>query len=140
MNLCRFTLAAAALPFLVTIAHVSAQTPLTIDVTMHARSGSGQAGTATITRTTDGVEVVISLAIPTTTPEPAHIHFGVCSDLGGVQNALADVVNGTSVTALRGVTMSDLLSRPLAINVHKSAGDLGTSVSCGDIPNPAPDR
>ncbi|HUY40918.1 MAG TPA: hypothetical protein VMV82_05060 [Candidatus Dormibacteraeota bacterium] len=133
MSLPRFALAAAALLSVSAIACVSADTPATLDVTMNAQSGSGEDGTATITQTSNGVQIVISLQNATSTPEPAHVHFGVCSDLGGVQHPLANVVNGSSTTTLPGVTISDLLSRPLAINVHKSADDLGAYVSCGDI-------
>jgi hypothetical protein len=42
-------------------------------------------------------------------------------------------VDGKSMTVVRGVSLTDLRKSHYAINVHKSAMDLGTYVSCGDI-------
>ena len=56
----------------------------TLKVTLDAQNGSGETGTATLTQVGSDVQVVIALKGAPTTAQPAHIHNGVCSDLGGV--------------------------------------------------------
>ncbi len=89
---------------------------------------------------------------------PAHIHAGSCDELGDVAYPLSSVgsemlVNGTpmagspaseasgeaaessvaaSVTDVE-AALQDLLSGDYAINVHKSAGEIGTYIACGDL-------
>ncbi len=108
----------------------------TASVTMKAQSGSGEDGTATLTQSGSDLTVTISVQNATTTPEPAHIHTGSCANLGGVKYPLTNVVSGKSTTTLKGVTLASLQTGGFAINVHKSTSDLGTYVSCGDIPKP----
>jgi Cu/Zn superoxide dismutase len=105
-----------------------------VTVPMHAQNGSGEDGTATLTQKDADVVVAIDLKNGTATPQPAHVHVGPCSKLGGVKYPLTNVVNGKSESTLKGIKLSDLQSGDLAINVHKSADDLATYVSCGDIP------
>jgi hypothetical protein len=46
---------------------------------------------------------------------------------------LRDTVNGKGDSLVAGVNLADLLKGHYAINVHKSAADLPTYVSCGNI-------
>lgn len=105
-----------------------------VTIAMNAQNGSGESGTATLTQTTGGVEVVISLSNAPATAQPSHIHPGTCANLTPApQYPLTSVVNGTSTTVVKGVTIQQLLAGTFAINVHKSTSDLGTYVACGDI-------
>lgn len=106
----------------------------TATITMKAQNGSGEDGTATLTQS--GADLTVTISIPSgpTTPQPAHIHTGSCADLGGVKYPLTNVVSGKSTTTLKGVSLASVQTGGFAINVHKSASDLGTYVSCGDIP------
>ena len=106
----------------------------TATITMKAQNGSGEDGTATLTQA--GADLTVTISIPSgpTTPQPAHIHMGSCANLGGVKYPLTNVVSGKSTTTLKGVTLASVQTGGFAINVHKSASDLGTYVSCGDIP------
>ena len=103
-------------------------------ITMQAQNGSSEDGTATLSQNGDSLVVTISLKNGTAAPQPAHIHTGSCAKLGGVQYPLTNVVNGNSTTTLKGVSLASVQSGGFAINVHKSASDLATYVSCGDIP------
>ncbi len=105
----------------------------TLTVTLQEQNGSGESGTATLTQVGGDVQVVIALKSAPATPQPAHIHSGVCSDLGGVANALTNIVGGKSTTLVKGTTIDQLLANPHAINVHESAANLGKYVACGDI-------
>jgi hypothetical protein len=106
----------------------------TVTITMKAENGSGEDGTATLAQKGDDVVVTLALKNGTTTPEPAHIHDGTCAKLGGVHDPLTNVVSGKSTTTVKNTKLADLQTGAFAINVHKSADDLGTYVSCGDIP------
>jgi hypothetical protein len=101
---------------------------------MKAQNGSNEDGTATLTQQGSDVLVTISVSNGTTTPQPAHIHTGSCANLGGVKYPLTNVVNGKSTTTVKNVELSSLQTGGFAINVHKSAADLATYTSCGDIP------
>lgn len=88
-------------------------------------------------------------------PHPAHIHAGTCDKLNPnpaypLGNVAADfTVEGTpvagtpaggeesltvegSVTTVN-VSLDDLLAKPYAINVHKSAAEIQTYIACGNI-------
>jgi opacity protein-like surface antigen len=119
----------------VTVAQLSAAAATsTLTINLHAQNGSGENGTATLTQMGADVKVVIALkGAPATTPQPAHIHDGTCADLKGVAYPLSNVVNGSSTSTVKGVTIDKLLDGKYAINVHESAANLGKYVSCGDI-------
>jgi LPXTG-motif cell wall-anchored protein len=106
----------------------------TMTVTMHAQNGSGEDGTATITAKGDNdVEVVVKLSNGTTVAQPAHIHKGSCANLDPTPAyPLSNVVDGMSDTTVM-VGMAELAKGGYAINVHKSAAEVSTYVSCGDI-------
>jgi hypothetical protein len=104
------------------------------EVMMMAQNGSGEDGTATIIPMGDNsVQVVLKLANGTTTPQPAHIHKGTCANLNPVPAfPLTNAVNGMSDTTVP-VGWAELAQGGYAINVHKSAAEVSTYVSCGDI-------
>ncbi len=105
-----------------------------IVVTMSALNASGETGTATLSDVEGKAKVVINLAgAPLGLPQPAHIHVGSCPNPGAVKYPLSNVIDGKSETMLS-ISIDQLLKElPLAVNVHKSAADLKTYVSCGDI-------
>lgn len=105
-------------------------------VKMGAQSGSGQNGSATIVTKGTGIMVTVTVSNePKGASEPAHIHLGTCAKLNPAPwKPLSNVVNGVSTTNVSGVTVAQLTGKTkYAINVHKSAADLKTYVSCGGI-------
>lgn len=107
-----------------------------VTVPLHAVNGSGQEGVATISAVSDQeTRVVIQLAGGAATPQPAHIHAGVCSGIDPKPAyPLNDVVNGRSETTLP-IPMARIVEGAyFAINVHKSAAEIDVYVACGDIP------
>ena len=104
-----------------------------VTVRMHAQNKSGESGTAKLTpQGADKTRVEISLkGAPKGTPQPAHIHEGSCAKLDPKPKyGLENVVDGKSTTVVpQGIDAV----RGMAINVHKSADDIKTYVSCGDI-------
>lgn len=107
--------------------------PSKIVVALEAQNGSGQDGTATLADVDGKVRVTIALTGAQPGAEPSHIHAGSCPTPGAVTYPLNPVSQGRSETDVA-VSMADLLNQlPLAINVHKSADELGVYVACGDI-------
>lgn len=105
-----------------------------VKVTMAAQNNSKETGTATLTQKGKNVLVVISLHNAPKTAQPAHIHPGTCAKLNPAPKyALSNVVNGKSTTTVKNVDLDDLMGGKFAVNVHKSANDLKTYVSCGAI-------
>jgi hypothetical protein len=102
--------------------------------TLSAQNGSGQNGTATLTDMGNGTtKVVVDITSNTTDPQPIHIHNGTCDTLDPKPvYPLTTMVNGHSETIVN-VSVSDLLSKPYAINVHKSATQASIYVACGNI-------
>lgn len=132
MNVNRFVLALAAIAALTVTGARAATSAVTVD--MKALNGSGETGTATLTQESDGVKVVVTLKGAPATAQPTHIHIGTCGNINKApEYGLVSVTDGTSTSVVKGVQLSDLLKGHYAINVHKSADDLGTYVSCGDI-------
>lgn len=106
-----------------------------VTVTLGQQNGSGESGTATLTKVGDTTKVVLDLQgiSATAAPQPAHIHKGSCSKLDPTPAyALADVKGGKSTSTVA-AKLDDLGKSAFAINVHKSAADLKTYVACGDI-------
>jgi len=126
------TLPAAAI---LCAAVAQAAVPQTVTVTMNALNKSGETGSATLTQTGDGVKVEVSIKGAPAADQPTHIHPGTCSKLNPAPEApLSPLTNGKSVTVLSGKKLSDFTGGKFSINVHKSANDLKTYVSCGVIP------
>lgn len=99
-----------------------------------ADSNSGQSGFAEIKEINGKAKVEITMSgAPLNSIQPAHIHVGNRPNLGAVKYPLNNVVNGMSETVLT-VSLDQLLSeRPLGINIHKSAAEIGISVASGDL-------
>jgi hypothetical protein len=104
------------------------------EVTLTEQNGSGQNGTAELTDMGDGTtKVVLVISSNTADPQPAHIHNGTCAALDPKPvYPLTSVVNGKSETIVN-ASIAELLSKPYAINVHKSAAEASVYVSCGSI-------
>lgn len=106
-----------------------------ITVKLSAINDSGISGSAIISEQ-DG-QLVVKMSLPNGiggTVMPAHIHEGVCPGVGAVAYPLNPVTEGSSITIFESVKLVDLRAKKtLAINVHKSAGEMGTYVACGNI-------
>lgn len=100
-------------------------------VELKAQNGSGQDGLVLITEENGKTKVELSTN-NTNGTQPAHIHEGACSAAGKIKWPLKNVVDGNSSSFIP-VTIGELKAfLPLAINVHKSASEAATYVSCGD--------
>jgi len=114
-----------------------------VTVTLAPQNKSNESGIATLTQTSKGLQVVLTMTTVPTDPQPAHIHKGTCSTLDPKPAyPLTNVTKGTdaqgnpkgvSTTLLTNVTLNDLTTGTYAINVHKSVDDIKTYVACGDI-------
>lgn len=106
-----------------------------LNINMGALNGSKEDGTASVKDVQGGVRVEIAIKSESSgMSEPAHIHKGTCAKLDPAPwKPLTNVVNGKSDTTVEGLTVADLKKSHYAINVHKSASDLKTYVSCGDL-------
>lgn len=106
-----------------------------LNINMGAQNGSKQDGMASVKDVPGGVKVSIALKnTPSGSSEPAHIHKGTCAKLDPAPwKPLSNVVGGKSDSTVQGITVADLKKAHYAINVHKSASDIKTYVSCGDL-------
>ena len=133
MNILRITLCAAFAVAAIAPA-VAADTPKVLTVTMKAENGSKEEGVATIKPSSDGVTVTVLLKNAKSLSQPTHIHAGTCDNITKAPEfALVNTTDGKGTTDVKGVTIEQLLSGKYAINVHKSANELATYVSCGNI-------
>ena len=106
-------------------------------VTFAEQNDSGESGTATLTAEGDKTRVVIDLqnrsASPVSQPQPAHIHKGSCANLDPAPAyGLTDVRNGKSSSTVD-AKLADMTAGQFAINVHKSAAEMGHYVACGSF-------
>ncbi len=111
----------------------SAQSPLTI--TMGPGRDASQTGSAVLTDTSGGLQVVINIT-PHSDPAASqlvHIHAGQCPGVGAVAHTLTPIVNGQSTTTLSGVTLASVQTGAFNINAHDPANP-ALYVSCGNIP------
>lgn len=99
------------------------------------QSGSGESGTATLTKEGDKTKVVLSVeGAPAGVTQPVHIHKGTCAQLDPKPTyPLSPVVDAKSETTVN-ASLDDLQKGGYAINGHKSAQDVSTYVFCGAIP------
>ena len=105
-------------------------------VPLREQGSSGQSGTATFTSQGSTTRVVIALSNPPAVPQPSHIHQGTCESpnpqpafpLDDVEGGTAETTVKASLEALRG-------DEDYYVNVHKSAAELETIVSCGNLPD-----
>ncbi len=81
------------------------------------------------------VEIVLDAAGAEGT-HPAHVHEGTsCDEFDAAPTfPLADVEDGTSSTTID-VSASELVDGEYVVNVHESADQLDTYVSCAEIPS-----
>lgn len=111
-----------------------------VTVQLSAQNNSGENGTAELTDMGGGKTHVV-LNIPNTPAgvvQPVHIHEGTCANLNPAPKyPLTNLTNGKSDTVVD-VALSALMAQPFAINAHKSAQDIATYVSCGNIVRAAP--
>ena len=106
----------------------------TMTIQIKPQNGSGESGTATLTRLGSKTRVVIGIKGENTTgDQPAHVHKGTCAKLDPKPAyPLKNVVLGKSNTVID-ASFDELTATPMAINVHESAKNLGRYVACGDI-------
>ncbi|HEV3152263.1 MAG TPA: hypothetical protein VGZ02_00505 [Candidatus Baltobacteraceae bacterium] len=106
-----------------------------LNINMGAMNGSKQDGTASVSDKGTGIVVVVHLNNePKGASEPSHIHQGTCKNINPAPwKLLKNVVDGSATSTVAGVTVAQLKKAHYAINVHKSANDLKTYVSCGDL-------
>ena len=101
-------------------------------VKLSPQSGSGESGTATLTKEGDKTKVVLDVT-GGSGQQPVHIHKGTCAQLDPKPAyPLSPVSNGKSETVVN-ASLDDLEKGGYAINGHKSAQDAKTYVFCGDI-------
>jgi Cu/Zn superoxide dismutase len=106
-----------------------------VTMNLKAQNSSGETATATLAQAGDDVKVTVVTTGGGTDPQPIHIHTGTCAKLDPKPTyPLTTVQDGKSVTTLKALKLSDLETGNYAINIHKSTTDIGTYVSCGDIP------
>ena len=113
----------------------NAMSSTALNINMGQENASKQDGTATVKDVEGGVQVKVSVKNePKGASEPAHIHQGTCAKLNPAPwKPLSNVVDGTSTTTVKGVTVAELKKAKYAINVHESADDIAHYVSCGDL-------
>ena len=99
-----------------------------------APQGTYQEGWAELRNTAAGVTVTLDVAPSYAETQPAHIHLGNCDQLEDIVHNLVDVFLGESTTEIPGVTIADVATGGMAINIHRSFGDFPTYTACGEIP------
>jgi Cu/Zn superoxide dismutase len=127
---CAMAVAAAA-----ALAAPALATPNSVlSIKLGQQNNSNQNGTATVKDVSGGVLVKVSVQNePKGASEPSHIHPGTCAKLNPAPwKVLNNVVNGTAVTTVKGITVADLKKGQYAINVH-DASNYTRYVSCGDL-------
>lgn len=101
---------------------------------LYAENGSSESGSAMLVAVGNQTKVTVRVGNePAGVSQPSHIHVGSCPGVGPIIYPLNDIVKGQSVTTLN-VRLSDLQKMgPLAVNVHKSAAQMGVFVSCANL-------
>ncbi|HMA36927.1 MAG TPA: hypothetical protein VKY74_20905 [Chloroflexia bacterium] len=107
-----------------------------VRITLIDENGSGEDGSAQLTDQGDGTTKVelLMMNAPDGAVQPAHIHKGTCTTLDPTPAyPLNDVTGGKSTTIVK-VALATLLAEHYAINVHKSATEIASYISCGTLP------
>lgn len=104
------------------------------NMNMGPQNGSKQNGTASLKQNGKNLWVKVALFNePKGASEMAHIHAGTCAKLNPKPwKGLSNVVNGTSITTVSNLSITQLKGGHYAINVH-DAKNPKRYVSCGDI-------
>ncbi len=132
MQALRVTFAAAAIAAISCPA--AAAYPTTLTLKLYAQNRPGETGTVTFEQVPSGVRVVIKMAGGGNGRQPVHIHEGVCGNLNPLPKySLGDIVHGSDMTTISGITIGDLLKGKYAIDVHFSSADIKKYVACADI-------
>lgn len=104
---------------------------------LSAQNGSGETGTATLLQSTgnpDELIVHVSTRNGGDEVQPIHIHKGTCEKLDPKPAfPLTAVINGKSMTKVKGITLAQLEAGSYAINIHKSTKDIAKYVACGNL-------
>lgn len=111
-------------------------TPMTKTFVLTEQNGSGQNGVATLSEGPAG-NAVIAITVSggdQNVSQPAHIHVGSCPNPGAVKYDLTNVTPETTETTLD-ASYEDIANatEKLAINIHKSAEEIGIYTACGNI-------
>jgi hypothetical protein len=119
---------------------VAAHAPMKWSATLAPKGGTTIAGSATVDpagASKATVTVMLTGATPGAT-YPWHIHSGSCTSAGGVvgpASAYTPITVGADGTGKVTVTLP--IAAPdeghFYVNIHKSASDMGTIVSCGNL-------
>lgn len=105
-----------------------------ITVNLGPGRDASQTGTAVLAARGNQTEVVVNIQPGAAgVPQPAHIHEGLCPNVGAVRFPLTNVIDGRSTTMVN-APLGDLLTGNLSINIHRSQQEAGVYVSCGNIP------
>jgi len=104
-----------------------------VPVELAPLNNSGETATATFAQEADGVKVSVHTKNSGSEPQPMHIHTGTCDNQPAVKWKLNSVVDGSSVTMLKGVKLAELSDGDYVINIHKSTKEMMTYVSCGNL-------
>lgn len=111
-----------------------ASTGPAMTVKLGAQNSSGETAIAVLTPVSGGTSVSVKTMGGPMTAQPIHIHKGTCGTLDPKpMYPLTTLMNGTSLTFVKGVTPAQLMAAPYAINIHKSPTEATTYVACGDI-------
>ena len=109
----------------------------TVTLALGEQNNSGESGTVMIRDDADHRAHVIVrlLGEPAGASQPMHFHGGSCKNIGAVKYTLFPVVDGKSETILDISTVNLMKQLPMAVNVHRSASELGPSgyVACGNV-------
>lgn len=99
-----------------------------------AQNASGETGSVSLKAAgADSTVVTVALKGAPADPQPAHIHLGTCAKLDPKPAyPLTPVVNGASTTTVN-VSLAKLTTGGYAVNVHKSAAEAATYVSCASL-------
>lgn len=96
--------------------------------------GVHQEGWAELRDTPEGLSVEVDVTPAEPVAQPAHIHFGTCTQLGDVFRSLENIIGGRSSTVVQGITLADVANGGMSINLHKAYSDFDTFTACGEIP------
>jgi hypothetical protein len=111
-----------------------ASTGPAMTVKLGSQNSSGETAVAILTPVSGGTSVSVKTTNGPMTAQPIHIHKGTCGTLDPKpMYPLTTLMNGSSMTFVKGVTPAQLLAAPYAINIHKSPTEATTYVACGDI-------
>lgn len=110
-----------------------ASAPGKVTIALNGQNDSGESGAATLAQ--EGNDVLVWVRVNGGSAlQPDHIHQGTCATLNPVPKyPLSPVKDGVSFTRVKNLHLSDLLSSPFAINVHKSPQEAKIYVACGNI-------